>query len=227
MSPNSVLRVLRVAAIAAAIAISGGCGGGDDESPAASAPQTGSQPAPGTNASPTIQGQPDATVLAGQAYSFQPTANDSNGDTLTFSAANLPAWASLNASTGRVTGTPGAGDVGTYAGIAISVSDGNASASLAAFTITVAAVGSGSATLSWTPPTQNTDGTVLTNLTGYQILYGRSASALDQTISLQNASLNTYVVENLTSGAWYFAVVAVNAGGTTSEFSNVASKTIS
>lgn len=227
MSLNSVSRVLRVVAVAAAVTFFGGCGGGDGESTAASAPQTSPPPTTGTNAAPTIQGQPGTTVLAGQAYNFQPTANDSNGDTLTFSATNLPAWASLNASTGRVTGTPAAGDVGTYAGIAISVSDGTANASLAAFTITVTAVGSGSATLSWTPPTQNTDGTVLTDLAGYQILYGRSANALDQTISLQNASLNTYIVENLTSGAWYFAVVAVNAGGASSTFSNVASKTIS
>lgn len=227
MSPNSVLRVVRVVGIAAAIAISGGCGGGGDESPAASAPQTGSESTPGTNAPPTIQGQPGGTVLAGQAYSFQPTANDSNGDTLVFSATNLPAWASLNASTGRLTGTPTAGDVGTYAGISISVSDGTANASLPPFSITVSAVGTGSATLSWTAPTQNTDGSVLTDLASYRILYGRSANALDQEISLQNASLSTYVVENLTSGAWYFTVIAVNSDGVNSEFSNVASKTIS
>lgn len=224
MSPISVSRVLRVVAIAIAVVVIGGCGGGDGES--ASAPQTSPPPTTGTNTPPTIQGQPGTTVLAGQAYSFQPVANDANGDGLTFSAANLPAWASLNASTGRLTGTPDAGAVGTYAGIAISVSDGNASTSLAAFSITVTAVGSGSATLSWTPPTQNTDGTVLTDLNGYRILYGRSETDLSQTISLQNPSLSTYVVENLTSGAWYFTVIAVNGSGVSSEFSNVASKTI-
>lgn len=221
----SVSRVLRVAVLTFAAVVVSGCGGGDGES-ASSAPQT-SPPPTGSNAPPTIQGQPGTTVLAGQAYSFQPVANDANGDTLTFSATNLPAWASVNASTGRVTGTPAAGDVGTYAGIAISVSDGTASASLAAFSITVTAVGAGNATVSWTPPTQNTDGSALSDLKSYRILYGRSANDLSQAISVDNASISTYVVENLTSGAWFFTVVAVNSSGVSSEFSNVASKTIS
>jgi hypothetical protein len=166
-------------------------------------------------------------VLAGEAYSFQPTSSDADGDALLFSATNLPAWASLNERTGRLTGTPGAGDVGTSSGITVSVSDGAAHAELAAFSITVTAVGTGSATLSWAPPTQNTDGTALTDLTGYRILYGRSANDLDRTVELQNPSLNIYVIDNLTAGAWYFTVVAVNGGGVSSEFSNVASKTIS
>ena len=76
--------------------------------------------------------------MAGQAYSFQPSASDPNGDTLTFSVTNLPAWATFNASTGRLTGTPSATDVATYSNISISVSDGQASASLNAFAITVA-----------------------------------------------------------------------------------------
>lgn len=227
MSPISVSQVLRILAIATAVVFFGGCGGGDGESSAAAAPQTSPPAASGGNTAPTIQGQPGTTVLAGQAYSFQPTAKDTNGDALTFSATNLPAWASVNANTGRLTGTPAAADVGTYAGIAISVSDGKTSAALATFSITVTATGTGSATLSWTPPTQNTDGTGLTDLSGYRVLYGRSADDLSQTISLQNSSLSTYVVENLTSGAWYFTVVAVNSSGVTSEFSNVASKTIS
>jgi hypothetical protein len=133
---------------------------------------------------------------------------------------------SLNASTGRLTGTPGAADVGTYAGITVSVSDGQASDSLAGFTITVAAVAAGSATLSWVAPTQNIDGSSLTDLTGFAIRYGRSATDLTQSVSITNPSISTYVVENLSSGAWFFAVVAVNAAGAESALSNVASKTI-
>jgi len=62
---------------------------------------------------------------------------------------------------GRLTGTPTAASVGTYSNIVIS-SDGAKSASLAAFTITVNQISNGSATVTWTPPTQNSDGTVLT-----------------------------------------------------------------
>ena len=226
MSLISVSRVSGVAAIAVVMTFLAGCGGGDGEAAPPSAPQTTPPPAAGTNAPPTIQGQPGTTILAGQTYSFQPTASDADGDALTFSATNLPAWASLNTGTGRVTGTPAAGDVATYAAIAITVSDGKASASLAAFSLTVTATGTGTAALSWTPPTENMDGTALTDLAGYRILYGRSAGSLDQAISLQNASLSTYIVENLTSGAWYFSIVAVNSSGTLSELSNLASKTV-
>lgn len=208
-----------MAALALTVLAGCGGGGGDDGTPATGGPGGG-------NAPPTIQGQPSANVMAGQAYTFQPSASDPNGDTLTFSVTNLPAWATFNASTGRLTGTPSATDVATYSGISISVSDGQASASLNAFAITVADVVVGSATLSWTPPTENSDGSSLTNLAGYRVHYGRSPTQLSQSIEITNSSLSTYVVENLSSGTWYFAVVTVNSGGTTSVLSNVAAKTI-
>ena len=211
---------------ALALTVLAGCGGGGGDSDGTPAPGGGGGGG-GGNAPPTIQGQPSANVMAGQAYSFQPSANDPNGDTLTFSVTNLPTWATFNASTGRLTGTPGATDVATYSGIRISVSDGQASASLNAFAITVADVVVGSATLSWTPPTENSDGSALTNLSGYRVHYGRSPTQLSQTIEITNSSLSTYVVENLSSGTWYFSVVSVNSGGTTSVLSNVAAKTIS
>src|SRR5688572_15131059 len=209
-----------VAVLALTVLAGCGGGGGDDGTPATGGPG-------GSNAAPTIQGQPSANVMAGQAYSFQPSASDPNGDTLTFSVTNLPAWATFNASTGRLTGTPSAADVATYSNIRISVSDGQASASLNAFAITVADTVIGSATLSWTPPTENSDGSSLTNLAGYRVHYGRSPTQLSQTVEITNSSLSTYVVENLSSGTWYFAVVTVNTGGTTSVLSNVAAKTIS
>lgn len=215
----------KVAAIAAAVVLLTACGGGDGGSGDSGSPQT-SPPASGSNTAPTIKGTPAASVLAGNSYSFQPIASDPNGDTLKFSAANLPSWATLNATTGRLSGTPTAADIGTFSNISISVSDGKESATLAAFSIAVTAAGTGTAIVSWTPPTENTDGSVLTNLTGYRILYGRSANELDQSISITNPSLSTFVVENLTSGAWYFAVVAVNSNGNASDPSNVASKTI-
>lgn len=217
-----------IVVMVAAVLFIAGCGGGDGSGSASiPQPQTSPPPSGTVNATPTLQGQPGTAVLAGQSYSFQPTANDADGDTLTFSATNLPSWATLNPATGRLSGTPAAADVGNYSGIVITVSDGKASASLATFNIAVTAVANGSATVSWTPPTQNTDGSALTNLSGYQILYGRSAENLTQSISVTNPSISTYVVENLTAGAWYFAVVAVNADGATSGHSNVATKTIS
>jgi hypothetical protein len=202
-----------------------GCGGGGDSEQAA-APAT-PPPASG-NAAPTITGAPSGSVVAGQAYSFQPSASDPDGDQLTFSVTGLPSWATFNQSTGRISGTPAAADVATYSNIRVTVSDGRGgSASTAVFSITVAAVATGSVTLSWTPPTQNEDGTALTDLAGFQVHYGRSQSQLDQTADVSNPSVNRLVVENLSSGTWFFAVTSVNRQGITSQMSGVASKTVS
>jgi len=216
--PGLVVGVVTLTAV-----LLGGCGGGGGGSSTANANAPGS----GGNVAPTISGTPTSSVVVGQAYSFQPSAADANGDQLTFSVANLPGWATFNASTGRITGTPTATQVGSYSNITISVSDGTANAALAAFAIAVNDMGTGTATLSWTPPTSNSDGTTLTNLAGFQVRYGRTAGNLDQTIRVDNPSINRYVVENLATGTWHFAVVAVNSAGVASSLSNASSKTIS
>ncbi len=131
------------------------------------------------NRPPVISGTPGTSATVGQAYSFTPTASDPDGQTLTFSIANRPSWATtFNTSTGRLSGTPAAADAGSYAGIVVSVSDGTATVSLPSFTLTVQQVQTGSATITWTPPTQNTDNSSLTNLRGYRIYYGMSSSNL-------------------------------------------------
>lgn len=198
-----------------------GCGGGGDSST-----EQPSAPATGGNSSPTIQGSPRTTAVVGQAYSYRPTASDPDEDVLTFAVANLPAWATFDATTGRISGTPDASDVATYPNIRITVSDGQASVSTAAFAITVSDVGSGRVTLSWTPPTQNEDGSALSDLAGYEVLYGQDQADLSQSIQLTNPSLSTYVVENLSSGTWFFALRSVNTQGATSQLSGIASKTV-
>jgi len=178
------------------------------------------------NRPPTISGTPPTSVLQGTAYSFQPTAADPDGNALTFSIANRPAWATFDAATGRLSGTPGAANVGTTTGIVISVSDGAATVSLAAFSIAVQATASGSATLTWLPPTTNTDGTALTNLAGYKVYWGTSQGNYTSSVTIMNPGLATYVVGNLTPSTYYFTVTALNSAGTESVFSNAASKTI-
>ena len=81
-------------------------------------------------------------------------------------------------------------------------------------------------TLSWTAPDENTNGTALTNLAGYQINYGTSPTALTQQISINTVGVTNYVVSNLSSGTWYFEIVAVNSAGLQSGPSSVVSTTI-
>ncbi|GGH03908.1 hypothetical protein GCM10007415_45130 [Parapedobacter pyrenivorans] len=92
------------------------------------------------NDAPTIGGTPAMSVDQGMAYSFIPAAEDIDGDELTFSITNKPDWADFNTATGELSGTPGNGDVGITTGIVIAVTDGTASASLAAFDLEVNSV---------------------------------------------------------------------------------------
>ncbi len=179
------------------------------------------------NRPPVISGSPATTVVVGSAYAFTPAASDPDAQTtLTFSVMGAPAWATFSSATGRLSGTPGAGHVGLTEGIVITVSDGTAFASLPAFSLAVVQAATGAATVSWLPPTERTDGSALTNLAGYHIRYGSSATALTQTITLNSAGLTTYMVEGLTPGNWYFSVSAFDTAGGESANSNVASKAI-
>ena len=178
------------------------------------------------NRAPTISGTPATTVVQGNAYAFTPTASDPDGNTLTFSIANKPAWAAFSTSTGALSGTPGAGDVGTTSGIVVTVSDGTLTASLSAFSVTVQAMATGSATLSWAAPTQNTDGTPLTDLAGFKIYWGPAAGNYPNSVTLNNPGLSTYVVGNLASGTYFFTASALNSAGVESSLSSPASKTI-
>jgi hypothetical protein len=178
------------------------------------------------NRPPTISGTAPTSVLAGSTYSFQPTASDPDGNPLTYSITNAPSWAAFDAGTGRLHGTPGPGHVGSYGNIVIKVSDGSASASLPAFAISVVAVANGSATLRWTPPTTNTNGSPLTNLAGYRVHWGPAPGNYPNSVTLNNAGLTSYVVTNLVPGTHYFVVTAVNSAGVESRFSNMGSKTI-
>jgi hypothetical protein len=178
------------------------------------------------NSPPAISGNPPANVTEGQSYTFTPTASDSDGDSLTFSVSGLPSWASFNENTGALTGTPQAADVGVYANIEISVSDGQESTSLPAFSITVDAISLGSATLSWTPPTQNEDGTTLTDLAGYKLYWSTTPGSYTASATIDNPSITSYVVDNLAPGTYEFVATAYNDAGVESRFSGAATKVI-
>lgn len=176
----------------------------------------------------TLTGTPATSVIAGSAYMFQPAVSESSG-TATFSITGSPPWATFNTATGELTGTPTSADVGTTGAITITASDGGTTASIGPFTIAVNADAPpppGTATLSWVAPTENTDGSPVTDLAGYQIHYGTSVDALTQTIVVPTAGTTTYVISDMAAGTYYFTVTAYSAMGTESAQSNVASKTI-
>ena len=187
---------------------------------------TGTGSTPPANHDPVISGSPSTSVEAGRPYSFQPSASDADGNTLSFSVSGKPSWATFSVSNGSLTGTPTTAQAGSYSGIVISVNDGTVSKSMAAFAITVTAPAtSGSATLSWTAPTLNTDGSLLTNLGGYRIYHGTSASSLNDVRTVAVNS-NSYEFTSLPAGTHYFAISAYNTDGAESARSSVGSKAI-
>jgi len=87
--------------------------------------------------------------------------------------------------------------------------------------------GNGTATINWTRPTTNTDGSTLTNLAGYRVRYGTSASALSNVKEITSPSTTSTAISALQTGTWYFSVRAFNTNDVESDDSNIAQKTIS
>ncbi|MEM8984010.1 MAG: putative Ig domain-containing protein [Pseudomonadota bacterium] len=171
------------------------------------------------NRAPSISGTPASQVSAGTAYQFTPTATDPDGDDLTFSITNRPVWANFDATNGALSGTPSTSELGTYANVQISVSDGTATTGLPSFTVEVVSTATGSMTLSWDAPTQNTDGSALTDLAGYRLYYGQQTGDYTDSVEIQNAGTNTYVIDELVPGTYYIAATSVNSAGVESAYS--------
>ena len=219
--------------VAGVVIISGsmaGCGGSDGTSSAqattgdsqVSSAATGGIAGGTTDAvmksALTVTGTPAPTATAGQAYSFKPQV--SGAAAASFTASNLPSWAKLDATTGQISGTPAAGQVGQYAGIVLTATSGTKSASLPAFSITVAAATAVNAvTLSWDPPTENADGSQLVDLKGYKIHYGTASKNYSDTVDLNNPGMASYVIPDLSAGNYYFAITAYNSAGEESALS--------
>lgn len=198
--------------------------------------QASTDPGPGTgtaNPPPAAQDQPptitlpsESEVLVGREVAVVPTARDPEGRALTYSIENKPAWMSFSTTTGELVGTPAPADVGIYRDIRVTVSDGRSQAS-AATNVVVVASAIGRATLSWNAPTQRTDGSPLTDLAGFRVYFGSSPNDLRYVIEVADPGARSWVVDNLTRGAWFFAASAFDRGGLESDRSNVASKSIS
>ena len=83
----------------------------------------------------------------------------------------------------------------------------------------------GEANLSWTEPTQNDDGTPLTDLASYEIWHGCNQSGSYDTVEVVLAPASTHIAAGLPDvGTCYFAAKATNSAGRSSAFSNEAMK---
>jgi Putative Ig domain len=173
----------------------------------------------------TLTGTPATSVAVGAKYSFQPAVSAA-GEGTSFTIQGQPTWAEFDATTGALSGTPTASDEGQSSKVTISAKDAASSASIGPFTIVVTAPANGTATLSWTAPAYNANGSPITGLAGYNIYYGTDPSNLTKSIDVAGAATTTFVVTGLSAGTYYFAVSAYNSEGVDSSLSNIGQKTI-
>ena len=83
-------------------------------------------------------------------------------------------------------------------------------------------------TLSWSPPTENSDGTSLTNLAGYTLHYGTTPQDYTGSIEITNPTATSYVVSDsdFPAGTYYFAISAYNAQQVSSSMSGEVTVTL-
>jgi hypothetical protein len=226
MNAGAGARLLTVAWVVLSASLLSSCG--DDASSAATS---------GTHV--VISGTPARSAFVGRLYSFMPRLAAPRGAEPLFTITNKPSWSFFDAKTGQLSGTPATREIGIFQGIQISVTSGPLRAALPPFSITVTPpnpvtlpspvappdpvapprTAATAVTVSWLAPTDNINGTVLTDLKGYKIHYGGAPRNYSGTIQVSNPGLTTYVVENLSPGRYYFAVTAYNSLGEDSDYS--------
>jgi hypothetical protein len=88
------------------------------------------------------------------------------------------------------------------------------------------APGSFSVSLSWAAPELNTDGTSLTDVAGYQIAYGTSATNLNRQLNANGGNTTTATVTDLAAGTHFFSIRTLNSSGVASAASAVVSQSV-
>jgi Calx-beta domain len=240
------VRLERILGIVIITALLSGCGQDNSASSASSA--TGASSSGATSTTAAVVELSSASYTAAPSSNALVTINRSGSatgsTTVGYTTVNGTATsgADYTATSGTVTwndGESGAKTVtvpvmsaaaGKNFSFALTSIDGQASfGTPAAATVAVGAAGSssGTVTLSWAAPTENTNGSALTNLAGYDIYYGTSPSALTQKVTINSVAVLSYVISDLSSGTWYFEVKSVNTLGVQSVPSNPVSTSVS
>ena len=74
-----------------------------------------------------------------------------------------------------------------------------------------------SLSITWDAPSENTDGTPLTDLAGYKIYYGTSSHTYTESVDVGSSTVAT--ISNLSPGLWCFVATSYNTSGNESTYS--------
>jgi hypothetical protein len=151
---------------------------------------------------------------------FAPRAIDPERAALAFIVQNAPRWATFDAATGRLSGTPSPSDVGDVLGIRIGVSDGQHTVWLPPFDLSVRPVSNGTVLLTWQAPSENTDETPLADLAGFHLYWGTDPDEPSHSVTV-GTNTSSYQFSGLSPGLYYFSTTAVNTQGMESALSDV------
>jgi len=170
---------------------------------------------------------PPAPPPSGSGATATLTATDTvidKGTTTTLS------WNSSNA-TGCVASGAWSGDKGTSGSQLVGplsapttytlTCSGSGSNAVAMLTVNV----NGTLQVSWVAPTENVDGTPLTDLAGYKIYYGDQSRNYLGSVPVNDATATSFDV-TLASGEYFVAMTARDADGNESAYSNEVLKTV-
>ena len=80
--------------------------------------------------------------------------------------------------------------------------------------------------MSWTAPTLNEDGTTLTDLDGYKLYWGTTPGNYPNSVTIDNESVTTYIVDSLAPGTYEFVATSFNTAGVESRYSGAATKVV-
>lgn len=173
---------------------------------------------------PTVDLGPDLTVDIGESVHLDPTIKNLDTDTISYlwvqTSGNPISLPDNNSS--YIAFTPLVNDL---LGFELTVTDNQEQEYKDAVSVTVLPEnGKYTAQLNWTAPTENEDGSILTNLAGYKIYYGQSITNLNVSIVV-NAPLETsYDINNLDSdNSYFFCISAYSAAGFESKCSDTVS----
>jgi Calx-beta domain len=162
----------------------------------------------------------NGTAVAGTDYTSERGAVSwANGDmspkTFTIPISNAKPFAGTKTLAIAIAGAQGA-LMGTSNTSAIVTIDGDGTAGAT----------TGTATLSWTAPTVDTNGEPVTDLAGYNIYYGKSPTTMTSVVGVNSPASGSYTISNLAAGTWYFAVASYNTQAMVSPLTAVVSKSI-
>jgi 4-hydroxyphenylpyruvate dioxygenase-like putative hemolysin len=137
--------------------------------------------------------------------------------------------------TGRLSGKPGVGDVGTFDDIVITATDGLHTVSLPAFSLqvlesetAVEQATTGGFTVNWTAPKNRADGTALTlaEIGGYRIYYGDAVGHYSYMLEVGDETAESATITDVPASTIYVVMTTYDIYGRESDFSAVIAKTL-